>query len=335
MNINKFNEELEQLKKSRLPLAPKKNKTKRFTKEKNNNLPLNISHFISSKKDIDLEQNQASRKYENKYYLVVSDYNKLIKRKLITNANIMTGQAPLSATKLFNATMIKVAESEYQQKEYIIDLEEFGRLTGQISDSDSKEKIRETKKNIKKQALKDIELLSLLQIRKTLVDDLEDDSVAGKSIINVFGEITITNQYLLKYQIQQSVLDKLKAGNRFKIKDNQILLSAKTTAICLTELFLESKLSGKVGENKKIEIKMLDLYNHISGCMESYEDFAKKKEKYRWKEQIRDRISNILLTIQEGKRFSFDFEPINELIDCESWEDFLNEKIIVKEWQEE
>jgi hypothetical protein len=247
----------------------------------------------------------------------------------------MTGQAPLSATKLFNATMIKVAESEYQQKEYIIDLEEFGRLTGQISDSDSKEKIRETKKNIKKQALKDIELLSLLQIRKTLVDDLEDDSVAGKSIINVFGEITITNQYLLKYQIQQSVLDKLKAGNRFKIKDNQILLSAKTTAICLTELFLESKLSGKVGENKKIEIKMLDLYNHISGCMESYEDFAKKKEKYRWKEQIRDRISNILLTIQEGKRFSFDFEPINELIDCESWEDFLNEKIIVKEWQEE
>ena len=34
MNINKFNEELEQLKKSRLPLAPKKNKTKRFTKEK-------------------------------------------------------------------------------------------------------------------------------------------------------------------------------------------------------------------------------------------------------------------------------------------------------------
>lgn len=335
MKIDKFNEELEQLKKSRLPISQKKNKTKRFTKEKSNNLPLNISHFISSKKNIDLEQNQASRKYENKYYLVVSDYNKLVKQNIITKANIKTGQAPLSATKLFNATMIKVAESDYQQKEYVIDLEEFGRLTGQITDSDSQEKISQTKKNIKRQAVKDIELLSLLQIKKTLLDDLEDDSVAGKSIINVFGEITVTNQYLLKYQIQPSVLDKLKAGNSFKIKDNQILLSAKTTALCLTELFLESKLSGKVGENKKAEVKMQELYNHIKDSMVSYEEFTAKKEKFRWKEQIRDRISNILLTIQEGKRFSFDFEPISELIDCETWEEFLNEKIIVREWQEE
>ena len=335
MKIDKFNEELQQLKKSRLPISQKKNKTKRFTKEKSNNLPLNISHFISSKKNIDLKQNQASRKYENKYYLVVSDYNKLVKQNIITKANIKTGQAPLSATKLFNATMMKVAESDYQQKEYIVDLEEFGRLTGQITDSDSKEQISQAKKNIKRQALKDIELLSVLQIKKTLLDDLEDDSVPGKRIINVFGDIEVTNQYLLKYQIQPSVLEKLKAGNSFKIKDNQILLSAKTTALCLTELFLESKLSGKVGENKKAEVKMQELYNHIKDSMVSYEEFTEKKEKFRWKEQIRDRISNILLTIQEGKRFSFDFEPISELIDCETWEEFLDEKIIVREWQEE
>lgn len=332
--INKYDEELKRFESRRL--TPTKKEDKRFVKEKNNksNLPYNVSHFISSKKNIDLEQNQAVRKYENKYYVVLDEYDKIINKNIIKGANIKTGQAPISVTKLFNATMMKVAQSDYQQKEYIIDIEEYGRLTGQIADSDSQEKISQTKKNIKRQVNKDMDLLLSLRITKTLDCNSEADSVPDKKVTNVFGSME-TKGDLIKYTIQESILNKMKTGNDFNIKDSKVLLSAKTTATLLTELFLENKLSGKLGKNGKAEIKMLELYNYIKDSRKSYEDYKKQKESHRWKAQIRDTISNILLDIQEGKRFSFDFEPISELIDCETWEEFINEKIIVSEWQEE
>ena len=332
--INKYDEELKRFESRRL--TPTKKEDKRFVKEKNNksNLPYNVSHFISSKKNIDLEQNQAVRKYENKYYVVLDEYDKIINKNIIKGANIKTGQAPISVTKLFNATIMKVAQNDYQQKEYIIDIEEYGRLTGQITDSDSQEKISQTKTNIKRQVNKDMDLLLSLRITKTLDCSSEADSVPDKKVTNVFGSME-TKGDLIKYTIQESILNKMKTGNDFNIKDSKVLLSAKTTATLLTELFLENKLSGKLGENGKVEVKMLELYNYIKDSRKSYEDYKKQKESRRWKEQIRDTISNILLDIQEGKRFSFDFEPISELIDCETWEEFINEKIIVSEWQEE
>lgn len=329
-NIDKFSEEIHG---KRLPPKRRSRRTNRFVKQNKNNLSANIVHFSSSTKQIDTENNRAEKEYEQKYLLVLKDYDSLVESGSITKKNVATGRAGVTVVKLVRTMLDQIDENDYSNKPYAIDLEEYGRLSGQILDSDSKEKVINTKKNIRKQALKDKNILLNLKLERKIKENAIEGEPLGEEGINIFSSVAVDNDYFLKYKFTDEAMEQLRESKGLQVHDNQVFLSGQSTLFCQLILFLEPILTNiERTKNKRVEIPIKDIYEYLKDLTVSYDDLP-KGEKHRWKIRIQEPISKALLDIQEQKGFSFDFEPIEELTECKTWQEFLNEKLIVTSWQ--